>query len=255
MILCVDIGNTRIKWARGALHSAGWLETGLCTHDVLDDLKEQASRLGEQGQIWVSNVAGAARAEALCAALSTWSGSLFFAKSAATCAGVNNLYAVPESLGVDRWCSLIAAHQLQLAERASPILVVSLGTATTIDALDATGDFLGGMILPGVVLMRDSLAQRTAQLPWVETEASADRPSSFKWPRSTDQAIQTGVIEATVGAITRARQQLLEQLGAIPVCVLTGGAAQAIRGRLPFAALHQPQLVLDGLRCMARVAR
>lgn len=246
MILCVDIGNTRVKWALGKLNAVDWLETGVSSHEDLNALQQVARLLGESGSVWISNVAGSACAEHLCNTLHGSGAKLVFAQSTAHCAGVINGYATPALLGIDRWCALIAAWQIARA----PSLVVSLGTATTVDALDAAGHFRGGMILPGLTLMRDSLAQRTARLPPV----GALLLDEFSWPQSTEQAIARGAEEATLGAIVRAWRQLADQTGSLPRCFLTGGASPELGKRIPFVSSEYPLLVLDGLRHMANAA-
>lgn len=253
MILCIDIGNTRVKWALGELSdlsdSPTWRQTGVCCHDEMHLLQAPAAQLNAQAPIWVANVAGPRCAknlhDALQGAVQEKRGSIVFAQGSKACAGVLNGYVQPEKLGVDRWCALIGAWQSLRA----PALVVSLGTATTIDALDTTGRFLGGMILPGLTLMRDSLAQRTAQLPHVNAD---DLTGAFSWPTATEMAIAQGALESTAGAIARAWSYLREYTGVTPACLLTGGGAPYLESRLAFTTQIRPTLVLDGLRQMAQ---
>lgn len=245
MMLCVDIGNTRVKWAVGGLNDDHWVETGVCAHEDLNALKSVVNRLEPGCLVWASNVAGRVIAANLMDTLDGTGAQLVFAQSAARCAGVTSAYSVPQSLGVDRWCAVIAGWQRVKA----PTLVVSLGTASTIDAVDASGQFLGGMILPGLTLMRDSLAQRTAQLPKVDVD---DLSGAFRWPTSTENAIAQGALESTAGAIARAWANLADQTGLRPHCLLTGGGAPYLESRFDFPVQVLPTLVLDGLRQMAR---
>ena len=112
-------------------------------------------------------------------------------------AGVRNGYRNPAQLGCDRFAAAIGAHAL---EPGKALVVATCGTATTIDALSADGDFLGGMILPGLGLMASSLARNTAQLPQIA--ASGAVPAGFA--DNTDDAILSGCLSAQAGAIERA---------------------------------------------------
>lgn len=249
MILCLDAGNTRLKWGVSAQtgDAPRWMETDACEHADIARLAEVLARYPEIASIWLSNVAGETVERAVRSALGPWEKKLKCARSEAFSCGVQNGYAQPEKLGVDRWCALIAAWQEQ--GRAS--LVVSLGTATTVDALDDEGRFLGGMILPGLTLMRQSLAQRTAQLPAVSEAGLSDE---WVWPNSTDAAIQTGAQRATLGAVEQAWQRLAQTASAPPVCVLTGGAAEQIQVGLSIPHCVVPHAVLNGLRLLAQSA-
>ena len=151
---------------------------------------------------------------------------------AAAAGGVVNLYKEPARLGVDRWCALIGARSLV----SGPCLVVMAGTATTIDTLDGEGRFCGGLILPGLELMRRSLARDTAALP-----LAAGRHAP--WPRCTDDAITSGCLEAQAGAIERAFARLPGNAS----CLLSGGAAGAIAEHLGVPHRQVGNLVLDGL--------
>ncbi len=116
--------------------------------------------------------------------------------AAASAGGVVNGYDNPAQLGADRWAALIGARGLH----AGPALVVMAGTATTVDCLDAQGVFRGGLILPGLDLMRRSLARNTAGLP--------EACGGYRvLPTNTDDAIVSGCIAATVGAIERMAKQ------------------------------------------------
>jgi type III pantothenate kinase len=158
----------------------------------------------------------------------------FVAAQAELC-GVRNLYDQPEQLGSDRWAALIAAwHQVRRA-----CLVVNCGTATTIDALSAQGEFIGGLILPGLTLMQQSLSQGTAQL-------SVSKGVVQNFPRNTADAIASGVLRATLGAIEH--QFTLLQVDGEAVCILTGGAADPLMHFLQMPVQFEKNLVLKGLQ-------
>jgi type III pantothenate kinase len=159
---------------------------------------------------------------------------LVWLRASDTLAGVINRYDCPEQLGADRWAALIGAHHLH----GGASLVVNAGTATTMDAIDANGVFHGGLILPGLTLMLTSLANATAQLP-------AANGSHTALPRNTDDAIASGAIEATVGAIERMFKQVAAEPSAS--CLLTGGAASELAPHLRIPLQQVDDLVLKGL--------
>jgi type III pantothenate kinase len=170
-----------------------------------------------------------------------WPAAIEFVEARVFQCGVSNRYETAAQLGSDRWAALIAAwHEVHGA-----CLVVSCGTATTVDALSATGEFMGGLILPGLDMMRHSLKMGTAQL--AETEGSFQ-----PMPRNTADAIYSGAIQATLGAIWQ--QHVLLGVAAAP-CLLCGGAAQRIASRLNFPRLQIDDLVLRGLRLIAQDVR
>jgi type III pantothenate kinase len=122
--------------------------------------------------------------------------------------------------------------------------VVMAGTATTIDVLDAAGHFRGGLILPGLDLMRKSLARNTAGLP----EA---RGAYRDLPTNTDDAIVSGALHATLGAIERMAEQVCRPASADFCVLLSGGAADMLAPHLDLPLQRVDNLVLEGL---ARVA-
>lgn len=234
MMLLLDIGNSRIKWA---LVEAGRLsQMGAVDHSATASLRQVFARMSAPSRILVSNVAGdevATRVRELCAVSGC---HVEFVQAQSEQCGVRNGYIQPQRLGSDRWAALIAAwHDVQGA-----CLVVNCGTATTVDALSARGEFLGGLILPGVDMMQGSLATGTAQL-----EAREGALKDF--PLDTADAIHSGVVRATLGAIES--QFLLlraKEVGAR--CVLSGGAAAKVMPHLSIPFDHVDNLVLRGLQ-------
>jgi len=235
MIICIDSGNSRIKW--GAHDGHAWCDQGVVTHAGIGQLGELCQRWPQPARVMLANVAGPVVGENLRQVLAPWSDVLREAKAGANQAGITNLYINPAQLGVDRWCALVGARQLG----STPRLVVMAGTATTIDSLDADGNFLGGLILPGLETMRRALFQGTAALPFAEGEHVA-------YPRATADAIVTGCIEAQLGAIERAFARLA---GHDACCILSGGHAEVLSGFLVIPHLLAHNLPLEGLLRLA----
>lgn len=231
MIVCIDSGNSRIKW--GAYAAGQWLETGAVSHAEVSALADLPTRL-QPTQVIFANVAGAGAAAAIRATLIPWQEHFVEASSSAAAAGVRNGYENPQQLGVDRWCALLGARRLSK----TACLVVMAGTATTIDTLDAQGNFCGGLILPGLDLMRRSLARDTAALPLACGQHAAQ-------PKNTNDAIVSGCLEAQAGAIERAFARIAGESGA--VCLLSGGAGASIAPLLRVPCQVIDSLVLDGL--------
>lgn len=232
MILCIDCGNTRLKW--GARGPGGWLALGAVPHAEAGQLAESLAGLPAPSCIVAANVAGPAMAAAIEAACAPWPGRLVFVRSEARRCGVLNGYREPGRLGVDRWCALIGAR----GRTSSPCLVVGAGTATTIDTLDAAGCFLGGLILPGIDLMRGALARNTANLPLTQGRYE-------EFPVCTEDAIASGCLEAQAGAIERAYARIAHQ--SAPRCFVFGGAAPYLAGLLSIPWEAADTLVLEGL--------
>lgn len=231
-LLCLDAGNTRLKWG---LHEGGnWLMQGACPHDAIAQLAAQLPV--RPTRILACNVAGAAVAAAIAALATQQAAPLEWFRSRPAACGVTNGYANPTQLGADRWAALIGAH----AMHPGAALVVTAGTATTVDGLASDGRFLGGLILPGLDLMRRALASNTAALP--------DACGHFvTWPDNTDDAIVSGALQATLGAIERMALQLRRLAGADFLVVLSGGAAAALAPHLTLPLRHSNHLVLQGL--------
>lgn len=237
MILLVDAGNTRIKWRIIEASAApGWVAEGALGHDDIDSLRELGRRYPALARVVGANVAGEAVAARIRAALGGL--PLRWLVSTAACCGVSNSYEDPARLGADRFAAMIGARRLH----PQACLIVTAGTATTVDVVDATGRFRGGLIVPGVELMKHALAERTAQLPLAEGRFA---PA----PRNTVDAIHSGCVQAQAGAVERMFRQIAAEPGAL--CLLGGGAADGFADLLQIPLRRVDNLVLLGLGAVA----
>jgi type III pantothenate kinase len=236
-MLLIDVGNSRIKWAM--IEGGVWLQQNVLENKHASALSVAFAELPSPDKIFISNVAGENMAQLLIAACAAWHCPVEFIAANAMQCGVRNLYEFPAQLGSDRWAALIAAWQ---QERAA-CLVVNCGTATTVDALSAEGEFLGGLILPGVAMMHSSLTTGAAQLT---LEAGVWR----EFPRNTADAIFSGTIQATVGAI-RMQFETLAAHGSVR-CLLSGGAADNVQMHLKLPVIRVDNLVLRGLQIIGQ---
>jgi type III pantothenate kinase len=237
--LLIDIGNSRVKWGLG---KQGLIEPGkpFPTTDILSDnmLSSRWARTPRPAQIMVANVAGADIAHRLDAWAERCLGMpARFVSPEPRGFGVANAYHKPEKLGVDRWVALIGARHLV----PGPVCVVDCGTAITVDALDAEGMHLGGVIAPGLAMMRRSLVAGTSELPF------ADGDFQGSLARETIAAIAIGTRQALAGLIERCFRQTAVALGVEPRLLLTGGDALAVAPSLTLPVELRPDLVLEGL--------
>jgi len=238
MLLLIDAGNTRVKWAlaRDDAQPGDWIDSGAVLHEGLDALAG-AWQSRHVTRAIVSNVAGPALRERLAALLGPITVD-WFASSAAR-AGLANGYREPARLGCDRFAAAIGARALAPGQ---DLVVATCGTATTVDAVTSDGRFLGGMILPGLALMAGALARNTAQLP--QAAPGAAPPPLFA--DNTNDAIVSGCLSAQAGAIERA---VAGHGGA--ACMLSGGAAPYIAPALGVAHRLVENIVLVGLHAVA----
>jgi type III pantothenate kinase len=253
MMLLVDAGNTKIKWAvidatqQGSDTLGKWIAFGSAPREEVSKLADAWREL-KIAHVLLSNVAGQGMRDCLQNALSCALGSkpvaMEWFASAASLGGVVNRYRTPTQLGCDRFATAIGARAL-FPDQA--LIVATCGTATTLDAITASGEFLGGMILPGLGLMATSLARNTAQLPQVAQHIEITRP----FADNTDDAIASGCIAAQAGAIERAVRAHEQQSGRVQ-CILAGGAASMISPYLPVPHRCVDNLVLIGLQVVAQ---
>jgi type III pantothenate kinase len=282
--LLIDAGNSRVKWALADAPGV-FQRSGVFSHyarareadtrngqegdageptapnladgepgEVGKDAAAQWAALARPGGAWISNVAGEAAGAWLAALIEArWPGlPVTFVRARAAQCGVANGYGAPDRLGSDRWAGLIGAHAAYPGEA---LLIATLGTATTLEALTADGRFVGGMIAPGWSLMMRSLGEHTAQLPTLEDDSVrtlvGDAFAQRWFATDTRRAITAGSLLAQAGLIERAWREL-EQAWAEPVrLVLTGGAANEVGAALSVAHTRHDSLVLSGLALIA----
>jgi type III pantothenate kinase len=234
----LDAGNTSLKWA--VVEDGHWHATGRSDYVDWSALETQL-RIGTE--CFIASVASTVHEQRIATLLEAAGMPTTWLSAEAGFGEVENTYLNPHQLGVDRWMALIAARQ----HTCEAALVVSVGTAMTVDALSATGVFLGGVIVPGVRLMRKSLEQGTARID----DAGGDWQA---FPRTTADAVQSGIAAALCGAIAQQHARLAEAAGIAPRCLITGGDAETVLSHLRVPAKHVPALVLEGIDCVARRA-
>jgi type III pantothenate kinase len=256
-VLLLDAGNTRLKWA--VSERGRFVQQGAFAY-AWQALSEQfeaqwAALLASHPikKLVLCNVAG----ERLESALQHWlddrvNQEMPFQETApltiepvtaqAQAFGVKCAYEEPAQLGADRWAALVAArHHI-----AGACCVIDAGTALTIDVLNDEGVHVGGVIAPGMAIMRQSLQMNTAQV-----DADDTVNATLFSVRNTAAAVQAGIMAAAVGAVRQVLAQCRKQGLQTPVCVVTGGDAQALLPNLPGQSVLETEWVLKGLAIIA----
>ncbi len=246
MILLIDIGNTRLKWAElrdGALSSqTAFPHAGADRVRLLEEMQRHVAR---PERVLIANVGGPEIAEACVDAIRAgWSIEAELVVSTAYAAGVTNAYPEPEKLGVDRWLAMIGAR----AMRSGALCIVSVGTAMTIDAVDVGGEHLGGLIVPGPELMVSSLLENTSD---IASRATQTHASDALFADHTFGAVHQGARHALAALADRAVRELERRLSTRAHLILTGGASERIASLLESDHEVVADLVLRGL---ARIA-
>ena len=244
MFLAIDIGNTRLKWAVFAeprpgsapfTHGAVFLER-------IEDLAEGPWKsLQPPAALIGCNVAGEAVRRRVEEQLELWDLTPRWVVPEARAAGVVNGYDIPTRLGADRWVAQIGArwHALQRGV-VGPVLVVMIGTAVTVDALDPEGRFLGGLIVPGHGIMLRALEGGTAGL-------RVPTGQVVEFPTNTSDGLTSGGTYAITGAIERLHRHLRQRFGCAPRTWMTGGAAWKVSPYLDVEHELLESLIFDGL--------
>ncbi|MCC8392135.1 type III pantothenate kinase [Paraburkholderia sp. MMS20-SJTR3] len=301
--LLIDAGNSRVKWAL-VQPDGVQLASGALGHDELVELAEaggqagsqlglgpsgrspsqSGSQSGSQSELqpesqpgsqpgwaglprprgaWLSNVAGSEVAARIAALVDAhWPQlPLTTIRASAQQCGVTNCYTTPHSLGSDRWAGMIGAHAAFPGEH---LLLATLGTATTLEALRADGAFIGGLIAPGWTLMMRSLGEHTAQLPTlsaarargllgvkgVDDAAEANERGPF-FATDTPRSLSAGCTLAQAGLIERMWGDLRDEWQVPVRLVVSGGAADAVASALKVPHTRHDSLVLSGLALIA----
>ena len=271
--LLLDVGNSRLKWARVLLgtndqrarpvkrvRAGGSIAVGALRRSS-KPLSRVLGLSGSGAPIYVCNVAGPViertiRRAAAALHLSTPR----FIRSAAATAGVVNGYVDAWRLGVDRWVALIGAHHQYPSRN---LCIVSIGSAMTIDLLASDGRHQGGSITPGPYLMLEALLQSTAGIRRRAGASSADtlagarsagntRSITSLFARDTRTALLSGCLSACAELIERALVEGRQRLGARPSLIVTGGGAATVLPLLRSRYQRDDDLVLRGLWVLAR---
>lgn len=237
-----DLGNTRLKYAR-LRDDGGTGETFAIAHDGARLPEDWDAALPTRFEAAVLTSVGApALRLALLDALTARCARISVARTVsrfgdARIDGLRIAYPQPETLGADRFLAMLGARARRPREA---VLVVGIGTAITVDLIDADGLHRGGRIAPSPALMREALHARAAQLP--------ERGGTFvAFADNTADALRSGCDGAALGLIAQAQRDAEALLGARPTLILHGGGADALADALRVDALRAPMLVSEGL--------
>jgi type III pantothenate kinase len=242
-MLLVDIGNSRLKWAIADEH--GLTENGNYIYhksDLTGNLDHAWQGISPPDQVWVSNVTKNAIAGQLEHWITEhWKCVTRFASVSPAACGVINAYPDYQRLGIDRWLALIATwHKYK-----SAACIIDCGTAVTVDGLNIRGEHIGGLILPGISLMQQSLIDATALPDARPVEAFSTLANN------TEQAVIAGCRLAVAGLVERVSRDMQNRYDNAIFTILTGGEAEIIGNLLAIDYKYEPHLVLEGLALYA----
>lgn len=262
LLLVADVGNTRLKLAviaagaggGGPLPAIGRRQDFLSREfrgENLDRWLESAVPAAAVLLVASVHEAAAVRLEAAVAATSATRHRVIRQRRITHAdLPLNVVVDEPHRVGIDRLAAAAAAAAVKPRDRAA--IVIDCGTATTVNLLSPTGDFLGGAILPGPGLMARALAEGTNKLPEV---SALERGAPPAMPgRSTQTAIAAGIGWGMRGAVARLVDEGRRAVGHDAVVILTGGARGLVRDAVP-GALDMPDLVLAGIALAAERSR
>ena len=246
--LALDVGNTRLKWTLYDQPAAGarMLAQGAEFLEQIDRLGEVVwSQIPEPTTMLGCIVAATAVKHRVQEQMEQWNVEPRWVVASDAEAGLVNGYDFPARLGADRWVAMIGArHHMLRRGPARPIILVMVGTAVTVEAIDQHGRFLGGLILPGHGIMLRALESGTAGL---HVPTGVVKP----FPTNTSDALTSGGTFAIAGAVQRMVDQLAQHCGQTPVCYMTGGAAWKMAPSMSVSFELVDTLIFDGLLAIA----
>jgi type III pantothenate kinase len=247
--LAIDVGNTRLKWAvyDRPQPGAALLAHGAEFLEHIDKLAEGCwAALAAPQRMLGCVVAGEAVRRRVEEQMELWDVAPQWVVSSPAEAGLTNGYDHPTRLGADRWVAMIGAwHRMRAAGPARPMVVVMVGTAVTVEAINAEGRFLGGFILPGHGIMLRALESGTAGLHVPTGDVR-------EFPTNTSDALTSGGTYAIAGAVERMVQHVRQHCGAEPACVMTGGAGWKMAPSMSLSFELVDNLIFDGLLELAQ---
>ncbi len=236
--LLIDLGNSRLKWVCARNGKIDKESAGSGDFESFSLLQSTVSGEGP-GSVLVSSVAGSAGAQKVARFCQTqWGVTADLLQSRAEQGGVRNGYQEPATLGVDRWLAIVGA----VSRHGKPLVIWDLGTATTLDAVDDSGQHLGGLILPGPGTMLDSLTRDTKLMVPPVLQYAPPVPGL-----NTSEGIRGGVLAAQLGALNQFMRAVSERFQGEPSLIVTGGAAERLLVSLDFDYIHDPWLVFRGM--------
>jgi type III pantothenate kinase len=233
MILCIDAGNSRVKWR--LTDSGKMLAQGAqLTSEVVEGKNIDFSDIKSLHEVRIASVAGEKIVEQLQEQMhQQFSVPVRLAAVSATLGELSCAYEDPQTLGVDRWLAIAAAHQ----QYQEPVMVIDAGSAITIDIVGPGGQHVGGYIAPGLRLMHDALWDNTSDVRVVGSGAE----QLWLPGKNTQQAVNKGCLLAAVSTIESLASQFPVRI------VITGGDAKILMQAISLNAESHSNLVLDGM--------
>jgi len=245
MILLVDIGNSQIKWT--TIKSKVLADSQHFSRPktgIKAALNKAWKSLEDIEAVFVSNVAG----DKIAAQLTEWIDKQWkltpvFVQSEKRRFGVTNAYEQPETLGVDRWLAIVAGRQ----HARQVTCIIDCGTAITVDIVTEKGQHQGGLIVPGLSLMKKMLTDNTDALSNVTQENEFNLLAT-----NTHSAIQAGTLYMVTATLENLINDLQQNFTDEVRFLITGGDAEELIPLMPQPLIHEPDLVLKGLAQYAR---
>lgn len=258
MNLLIDIGNSRIKWCLYDSVENEFGLDGVMFHDkseLLALFSEHWGHLDSPNRVVISNVSGQQLSESINAWVDqAWQIKTEYVKTEAFGFGVSNAYSDCSRLGVDRWMAIIAAWQ-RFGDEKEAVCVVDCGTATTIDGISASGQHLGGFIIPGYTIMQEMLINNTSDIEMASKILPRNALPSINFSNTTEGAVNSGCYLAMISMIDRIVTSMQGDDGKQVNCIITGGNAELIIGQLTEKFEYEPKLVMHGLAVFAGKAQ
>lgn len=243
MNLLIDIGNSRMKWARQSPDDWQGGAIDIDQDSLAAELDSHWSSWERPEKLIVSSVAANNINQILRQwAQLHWAIEARFVTSPPEQFGLTNRYEDPAQLGCDRWLAMLAAMQIGTL----PLCVIACGTAVTLDVINKDREFCGGLIFPGLHLLRQSLVTGTAAIGTIETKVD-EAPAL-----NTAEGAGSGTLLGLVGAIRFIMDTYEQKFGSNMVFMITGGDAELIQSRLQRDCIIEPDLTLKGLALLVQ---
>lgn len=240
-MLLIDVGNSRLKWAvnDGESYTRQGAEFYKQT-DLNRCCEIQFSAIAKEESVYISCVAGAEVKNTIAAWFNAnWGVMVNFVMTRDQCLGLKNGYSKMQSLGVDRWYAMLGAW----VKYKTGFCLIDCGTAVTLDVVDSQGQHLGGLIMPGLELMRSSLANNTDAINTVEGKV-------VTLAGSTEDGVASGSYWLLAAGVESLFIQYQSEISTDLVCVVTGGNGKQIADGFKCQYCYEPDLVLDGMKAV-----